>query len=490
MRRGGLTELEKEANIGIINETEDKTAEEAASEETAASAEKPADGAEKKELNDEIKEKPKGLFRQLFTFHNILIFIGWITCALCGAFPDQNLILSGILLLCVVLSIRNDSFYAYGALFMYFREFMLLGDSTVYRVYSYLLLVKVLLDFKNLKLRMGAMVSLVVYLIFCFFGIGNLSFRTGMQSALDVVVVYLILAKILADDDLMRLYIITFLLGGVASGIFGWTTDASVNVDVGLGATTEITRVYGALYDANYAGYYYTLCIVAAMMVKGLKWWMRAAFGVFFLIVLLETGSLSGLLICLVALVVVTVIRYRTKAVPGLILLFVCLGIFGVIAWNVPFIRNIESVSNIITRISERMLYLGMGQWDRLTTGRYDLWQTATAYFNQQDAMGKMFGGNVITTVMTDDSIFHSDFACHQMYLQSLLCFGIAGTVVIFSSIAAILVYRIVGFFKKGYSQENSDIKMIQISFMLMALLFGLSVDFFVDWRFLFFLLI
>ena len=37
---------------------------------------------------------------------------------------------------------------------------------------------------------------------------------------------------------------------------------------------------------------------------------------------------------------------------------------------------------------------------------------------------------------------------------------------------------------------ENSDIKMIQISFVAVFLVFGLSVDYFVDWRFLFFFLI
>ena len=436
------------------------------------------------------KNNEPSILRRFLSFDHILLLIGFATCALCGPLPQYNLILSFILLTCVVLSIRSNTFYVYAALFMYFREFMLLGGSTVYRVYSYLVIFKVILDIKNVKLRVAALPPMIVFSLFCIFGIGRLDMRAGIQSLMDLVVLYFILAKILADDDLMRLYLFVFLLGGVASGIFGWTAEASVNIDVGVGVTTEITRVYGALYDANYAGFYYSVCLLTVMLLKGLKWWMRAAFGAYFFVVLFQTGSLSGLLTCLVALVLVVIMKYRSRSIPFLVLLFFCLIGFAIAAWNVPAVRNIAAIGSIVTRVNEKMMYLALGRWDMLTTGRYDLWQTVVSHFNRQPMLGKLFGGNVITTLMTDESLFHKDLACHQMYLQSLLNFGIVGAITIFLSLASTFVYRIFRFFTVDKRAENSDIKMIQISFVAVVFVFGLSVGYFVDWRFLFFFLI
>lgn len=217
---------------------------------------------------------------------------------------------------------------------------------------------------------------------------------------------------------------------------------------------------------------------------------MRAAFGAYFFVVLFQTGSLSGLLTCLVALVLVVIMKYRSRSIPFLVLLFFCLIGFAIAAWNVPAVRNIAAIGSIVTRVNEKMMYLALGRWDMLTTGRYDLWQTVVSHFNRQPMLGKLFGGNVITTLMTDESLFHKDLACHQMYLQSLLNFGIVGAITIFLSLASTFVYRIFRFFTVDKRAENSDIKMIQISFVAVFLVFGLSVDYFVDWRFLFFFLI
>ena len=90
------------------------------------------------------KNNEPSILRRFLSFDHILLLIGFATCALCGPLPQYNLILSFILLTCVVLSIRSNTFYVYAALFMYFREFMLLGGSTVYRVYSYLVIFKVI----------------------------------------------------------------------------------------------------------------------------------------------------------------------------------------------------------------------------------------------------------------------------------------------------------------------------------------------------------
>ena len=67
----------------------------------------------------------------------------------------------------------------------------------------------------------------------------------------------------------MRKFLFAFLLGGVTSGVYGWLNkDVSVDINVsGAGAHT-VNRNFGALGDSNFAGLFYSLCIIITIVLK------------------------------------------------------------------------------------------------------------------------------------------------------------------------------------------------------------------------------
>ena len=429
----------------------------------------------------------KNFIKQL-SVSNIALAIGWLTCALCGAFPQYNLILSLILFGCVAVSWKDDNFYVFLALFMFFREWMIIAGTPVFRIYSYMLVIKFLVDLPSMRLRVVHFPIFIWLALYSVIAVGAINLRSGFNIIVDMVLVYGVLIKILADDKLMRKFLFVMILGGVASGIYGWTSNSAVEIRVGRYKTSEsIQRYYGALYDANFAGFFYNLCFITSLDLKGLRKIPRIALMALFIFLMLQTGSLSSLITCGAIVILWTILKFRHKAVFfGSAIIFL-IAIFIAAVWTIPALNQIEIFNNMILRINERIVYLQQGRWDLLTTDRYSLWVEAMEYFKSQDIWSQLIGGNVITSMITDESIFGYDFACHQTYIQSLLDFGIIGTVMIFGTFLAVFVHRLINYLLKWYKNDNRDIKRLQILYMFAFFIFGFSVDFFVEWRYLFF---
>jgi O-antigen ligase len=274
------------------------------------------------------------------------------------------------------------------------------------------------------------------------------------------------------------------MLGGLSSGIFGWTNDEftkAINIS-GAGAQT-VSRNFGALSDANFAGLFYSLCIVVTVVVKNISWWVKAIFLVLFAIMVLQTASLSALLILFTLMVLYIILKFRGKSVIILAIgLFVLvLGVSIILA--VPQLREIDAIAGLIIRITEKLSYIPRGRWDLLTTDRWDIWQDAIAAFSQKGLWGKLVGGSVVTVMIIDYSVM--SIACHNSYLQSILNFGIIGTFLIYLPLFTIFVYRMLKHFSKKSGYEGDDIKMLQLIFMFAFIVFGFTVDFFIDWPFM-----
>jgi O-antigen ligase len=146
-------------------------------------------------------------------------------------------------------------------------------------------------------------------------------------------------------------------------------------------------------------------------------------------------------------------------------------------------LREIEAIAGLIIRISEKLSYIPRGRWDLLTTDRWDIWQEAIAAFSKKGLWGKLVGGSVVTVMVIDYSIM--SIACHNSYLQSILNFGIIGTFLIYLPLFTIFVYRMLKHFSKKSGYEGDDIKMLQLIFMFAFIVFGFTVDFFIDWPFM-----
>ena len=64
------------------------------------------------------------------------------------------------------------------------------------------------------------------------------------------------------------------------------------------------------------------------------------------------------------------------------------------------------------------------------------------------------------------------------------------GLIAVYLPVVVIFIYRLCNHMLRPSNYENSDIKIIQLMSVFAFLVFGTTVDFFVEWRYLFFLLI
>ena len=404
--------------------------------------------------SDEIKSNIKR------KFYDVVFAIGFLCCLVPGGAPGLVPIVSLVLLLCITVSFFDENFYIYTALFMYMRYEMLVGDTPVYRFYSYLVVLKFMTEFLKLKFRIVYIPTLFVLFLHSIFAVPKIeSLRIGLNVIVDCVIVYIVLLKVLQNDDLMRKFLFAFLLGGVTSGVYGWLNkDVSVDINVsGAGAHT-VNRNFGALGDSNFAGLFYSLCIIVTIVLKKIPLFLRGIFLAIFAIILLQTASLSALLVLSVLSAFLVILKYRAKS--AIILFLVGFGaIVGItLLLTIPQFRQISAIAGLIIRIEEKLSYIPRGRWDLLTTDRSAIWGTLYAVFMGKPIWGKLIGGSVITVYALDKSI--SSMACHNSYLQSIMNFGIIGSLIIYVPLVSTFCYRIYNHFSKKPDYENQDIKM------------------------------
>lgn len=418
-------------------------------------------------------------------FYDLVFLAGFLFSLIPGPMPNLSSLASLLLLCCIAVSFFDENFYLYMAIFIYLRYRLLLGDSPAFRLYSYLVVLRFLIDLPKTKFRIAYLPALFVFFMHSIFATGRFeNMRVGLNVIVDCVLVFVVLLRVLADDRLMRKFIFVFMLGGVASGIYGWTNDSfTKNINIsGAGAQT-VSRNFGALSDANFAGLFYSLCIICTITLKNLKWWVRGIFLALFGIMLLQTASLSALLITGVLTVFYIILKFRGKSIIILTALFFAMAAAVVIILSVPQLREIPAISGLIIRITEKLSYIPRGRWDLLTTDRSAIWGEALGIFSRKDLWGKLVGGTVITVMVIDKSVI--SIACHNSYIQSILNFGILGTLVIYIPLLVVFCYRILKHFTTPKGYEKEDIKMLQLIFSFAFIVFGFTVDFFVDWPFM-----
>jgi len=434
------------------------------------------------DISTEISYKDMPLKRKIF---DGVFLLGFICCLIPGPFPALSSIASLLLLVCIAASFFDENFYLYMALFIYLRYRLLVGDTPVFRLYSYLVVLRFLIDIPKTKFRIIHLPALLVFFLHSIFATGKFeSIRIGLNVIVDCALVYIVLLKLLADNNLMRKFIFAFMLGGVASGIYGWTNDEfTKEINIRGAGAQKVSRNFGALSDANFAGLFYSLCIICTLLIGKVPLWLRGIFLALFGVMLLETASLSALLILGVLSVLLIILKYRAKSFFILTFMFVG-GVIGIaILLSIPQFREIDAIAGLIIRITEKLSYIPRGRWDLLTTDRSAIWGEAFGIFASKSWWGKLIGGSVITVMVIDYSII--SIACHNSYLQSILNFGILGTLVIYIPLFTIFAYRIFRHFctKPGY--EGDDIHILQLIFNFGFIAFGVSVDFFIDWPFM-----
>lgn len=432
--------------------------------------------------DEEVKNRRALPKRKLF---DAVFMLGFLCCLIPGPFPNLTGAASAALLICVAVSFFDENFFLYMALFMYLRYRLLIGGTPAYRVYSYLLALRFLIDLPKIKFKAAYIFAITVFILHSVFATAAFTgLRMGLNVIVDCGMVYVFVCRVFPDKRLMRKFIFAFLLGGIASGIYGRTNDAfTKEINIRGAGARKVSRSFGALSDSNFAGLFYTLCVMCTIAIKGTPKWLKAVFLAFFGVMLLQTASLSALITFAGLLIFYVILKYRGKSLFILTLVFAGAAVLSATLSAIPQLWRIDAVAGLLIRINEKLAYVTMGRLDLLTTGRSSIWETAASIFEGKSFWGKMIGGSVITTAYIEESLM---IACHNTYLQGLLNFGALGSLLIFIPFFAVFFYRFTRHLLTEPGDEYEDMRIIQLIFTFSFLFFGMTVDFFIDWAYMF----
>ena len=319
-------------------------------------------------------------------FYDITFIISFLCCLIPGTFPALTVFASVLMLLCILINYKNDNFYLYVPLFMYMRYIMLIGDTPVYRIYSYLAVLKFIGEIFRLKFRLAYFPAIFVIILHSLFALPPVAsefyndtvargFRVGLNVIVDIGLGYLILHKVLESADLFRKFLYVFLMGGIASGIYGWfNPDVSVDINISGAGVHTVNRNFGALSDSNFAGIYYGLCVMGAVALKGIPKLLKVGLVLVFLVLILQTASLSALLVLFLLSCFYIILKYRLKSVFILSGVFLAGSVILTLLLAIPQFRQLDMIAGLIIRIEEKLSYIPRGRLDLLTTSITALW--------------------------------------------------------------------------------------------------------------------
>jgi len=424
------------------------------------------------------------------TLPNLSLAFALLCCLLIGKFEQYTSLFSLSLLGVMLLNWNKDEFYLFSCVLLLFWEqfYLIPGSTSLYRAYSYLVMIRFFLDIGKAKFRPQFLPPLAVMVCFCVLSASQLYFRMAMTLLADSLLCYMVLIRVRENPKMFRKLTVMFTLAAVCAGIYSLLAKTMFSYGTGLGANeVKIVRYYGTVGDANYAGCFFNVAFFMALCSDAFKkWYVRLPIVGLLLYFILLTASQTALLCLGACFGLYLLLRYRFFGIPLLIVyvLGILAGFFILI--NIPNPQSLGPFATLATRLQTSFSSAISGNISSLTTGRTDLWKIAWDFYVQQPIEKILLGGNVITTLLTEEYWLNAVGAVHQSYIQGLMNFGLIGTVIIFGVRIVQTLGDTIAVFTKDETHLPVDLNRCVVISSVIFLLYSLTIDIFMDWRFLY----
>jgi len=425
----------------------------------------------------------------LISFPNLSLAFVLLCCAAIGALEQYEVIFSVAILGVLLLNWNKDEFYVYIAVFIfYWEQFYLRTDSTpLYRMYCYLFILRFIKDIYTIRFRPHHIAVIAVFVAYCILGTGKLDMHISIMNLSDAVVAFAATSVFRQKPELMRKFVVVFVLTAICAGIYSLLSNSIVSYETGLGAQVY-TRYYGTVGDANYAGCFYNVALFMTMCSDSFrKWYIRwPVVGILVYFILL-TASQTALLCMLIGICVYIVVRFRMVGVPfaAIIAVGAILGVLALI--NIPALRESGPFATLANRLSESLVEFERGNMDNLTTNRTELWQSGWNHFINQSWLKRLIGGNAISLLIIEERFVDSfGGAVHQSYIQGLLSFGIIGWIIVFGTYFWQTIVNVTNCLRLKVKEIPIDLLRCTVMTAYVFVLYAFTIDMFMDWRALF----
>lgn len=389
-----------------------------------------------------------------------------------------------ILFILMILFFYDDFYLALPILIFFYMQLILPGGIVLFRVYSLLLILKVLK--KPIALDLNSLLPFLVITLFCVVCIFPHNIRLGLFIIFDVIFLLYYIKVYLSQKKKFLRFFKYYVLAALSASAFGLLRmtgqlDTAVYVD---GNWVFVTRFIATYNDPNYMGFFFNIAIFCLMALPlfrrpHIKWILLGLLYLALIATLSTTAILCNIGGGFIYLILSGKINLKTAVS---VLLISQLILF---TYNMALERSIPVISNAAMKVKSRILEMDQGNFSSFSSERSDIWEAHLHKFRNQSNLKVFFGGNVITAYIYDETEFET--VSHQELIDMLLNFGLLGTGIMMFSFfgrSAKVLRRLLR--KKQDDEEEVAILLIKYVWIFYA--FGLTM--FPGWMFyLFFFL-
>lgn len=395
--------------------------------------------------------------------------------------PTLTKVSSMIIIILSLLIWHTDKFYFVLPIFIFFNTDLLLpGDLLAYRVYSFLVLFKIIYSNK-IKIDKVLLLPFLIFIFYCIAIMAYYSLITSIIVIFDLFVIVLYISVFLRKN--IKIFFSYYIYGTIISCLYGWfiqeiNNNTFINIE---NQWVETSRYMGSFIDPNYFGFFLNIAIFAVIILNVINnKFLKIGLLIFLYTSLISTLSITGIS-CNILMLCLYLLLSRKMHYKYISLI---IGTGLLLYMNIDFIVDVEIslISDMAKRLNSKLSVSSIENFSGFTTGRSSIWIEHLNYFSQQPMINILFGGNFLTDFGMEEKF---TYVSHQAYIDMLINFGLIGTALLLS----FLVYLIIEYIKIFLKSNNTDLLfLVVVKFIWGFYAFGLSM--FPSWTFnLFFLL-
>lgn len=426
-------------------------------------------------------EKISNLYSSKLKLTNTVLNITYLIPLLLILEMNSSSISSIIFVGFTLLIWRNEQFYLILPIFIFFySEFILPGGLSLYRFFSILLFIKIILS-QRMSIGKLSLLPFVIIALYCALVISYFDVRNGFFIVFDIFLIILYISTFVRKN--MQKFFTYYVLGAVISCLYGWftlglKTNASVQIN---NQWIDVSRFVGSFTDPNYFGFFINIAIFALLILdifQNKK--IKVILILFLYIGLLATLSITGFLCNILMLLLFFALSNRLKV--KYIVYTLVAGCVLLLNLNSLANANFPVISIVARRIKSQISIFPNKDLHSLTTERSSIWKEHLEIYLEQPIIRILFGGNYLTDFGFDPKF---DSVSHQAYIDMLLNFGLIGTL----GMVLFLIIITIKYLRNYYKTKKQEyLFLVIIKGIWIFYAFGLSM--FPSWRFNFFFIL
>lgn len=461
-------------------------------------------------MEQELKLSAGEEKKSLFSNPNIPLGLILALIFLLAVRPSLNIYITFAILPLIVWLMAFDEFYVVFAIFFFFYEQLIIKEgSSAFRIVLYLFYLKFFLSKRKININATLLPAIFVIIFYAAFAMMNadtsaevrglilknqqvpsdfiINSKLVMRTMMDLTFVFIVAHIFSTDRKLLHKFFLIWVLVAIASGTYGFFAGNVFDYNLGYNATgaeLSVTRYMGSVNDPNYIGIFMNVAIFAVVNLSMFKkLYIKLPLLLILYYFVIASGSITALVANAILWAVYIILRYKKSSIIILVVAAIVASLAFFAVTRAPVIKDLSVVVSLEQRISKQFLEnVDTTDTAALTSGRTKNWDFYWNYYNKQDILKKLFGGNIVITSSLEPKFKELNGSMpHQAYIGFLMNFGLIGTLLIVLCLLAKNIFYVI-----NYIRTNNEVMLLLIMVNVVWIFYGATIDYFSDWRLMF----